>query len=92
MKGSSGASSGTSVMPCAVLVQEGLADEEGGASATELDAAKDIRNGALRMLAEVWQRFPGACDYSHAWAPFVELAQPLLERTSIEVSDRIATC
>ena len=54
--------------------------------ATELDSAKDIRNSALRMLAEIWQRFPEACSYSHAWGPLADVAEPLIPRTSIEVS------
>ena len=61
-----------------------MASENSNQTAAQSD--KDMRNSSLRMLAEIWQRFPEACDYSHAWVPFAELAEPLLDRTSIEVS------
>ncbi|KAK9843296.1 hypothetical protein WJX74_009992 [Apatococcus lobatus] len=71
---------------CALQAQGSAGDEISASSASEMDSVKDIRNSALRMLAEIWQRFPSACSYSHAWKPFADVAEPLLSRTSIEAS------
>lgn len=54
--------------------------------AREADAgAREVRSGALRLLAAVLARFPAACDYGPYWPRFFAAIAPLLPRLLVEV-------
>ena len=61
-------------------------NSKGGEKAREADAgAREVRSGALRLLAAVWTRFPAACNYSPVWPRFFGAIAPLLPRLLVEV-------
>ncbi|BDA46528.1 probable small subunit processome component 20 homolog [Coccomyxa sp. Obi] len=48
--------------------------------------AREVRSGALRLLAAIWARFPAAADYGPFWPRFFSAAAPLLPRMLVEAS------
>lgn len=66
--------------------QSMTADSNSTQKAREADAgAREVRSGALRLLAAVLARFPAACDYGPYWPRFFAAIAPLLPRLLIEV-------
>jgi hypothetical protein len=47
---------------------------------------REVRTAALRLLLEVWVRFPDRCDYSPFWPRFFSAVSPLIPRMLVEVS------
>lgn len=47
---------------------------------------RDVRSTALRLLAAVWQRYPGMADFNPLWPRFFRVTAPILERLPTEVS------
>ena len=48
---------------------------------------REVRVSALRLLAQVWERFPSACGlYGAAWGPFLEAVEPLIPRLAAEAA------
>lgn len=58
---------------------------ESGGAVLGTDDAREVRTSAARLLAELWGRFPGDCDYNPVWAPFFAAAGRLAPRMAVEV-------
>ncbi|GFR52619.1 hypothetical protein Agub_g15135, partial [Astrephomene gubernaculifera] len=67
-------------------------DEEGAAAASPAAAAverhREVRTASLRLLAQVWLRFPAApsADYNRVWRVFLPAVQPLIPRLQLEAA------
>lgn len=61
------------------------AQESRSAKEPAEEGHREVRSLALRLLAQIWRRFPGGCDYASLWPRFFEAAQPLVPRLLVEV-------
>lgn len=52
------------------------------------EGARELRSGALGVIASVLRRFPAAADYSALWPRFFVAAAPLMPRLVAEVGIR----
>lgn len=50
------------------------------------DRRKELRSGCLKILSQLWIRFPDAVDYNDAWGPFLEAVVPLMPRMVVEAA------
>jgi U3 small nucleolar RNA-associated protein 20 len=79
-----------------VAAQQGAkaAAQEGGngaeAAVTTLpaheDKSRELRSTGLRLLANLWLRFPTAADYNDVWPVLLPAVEPLMARLPTEAS------
>ena len=55
--------------------------QEDGKAAEEGD--KEVRAACLKLLAHMWQRFPGTIDYQPLWAPFFTAVAVIQSRMEV---------
>ncbi|KAG2487780.1 hypothetical protein HYH03_013624 [Edaphochlamys debaryana] len=66
-------------------------EEEGGKAAvggSPWDRSREVRTGSLRLLAQVWLRFPASpsADFNAGWGVFLGAVEPLLPRMALEAA------
>lgn len=58
---------------------------QAGQQGTAEEGARELRSGALGVIASVLWRFPQAADYAPLWPRLFAAAEPLLPRLVAEV-------
>ncbi|EFJ49017.1 hypothetical protein VOLCADRAFT_104545 [Volvox carteri f. nagariensis] len=63
-------------------------EEEAAAELGPLERHREVRSSALRLLAQVWLRFPAStsADYNELWDVFLPAVQPLIPRLQFEAA------
>jgi U3 small nucleolar RNA-associated protein 20 len=58
----------------------------GGALSDTKEASREVRATSLKILAQVWTRFPAATDFNPLWPHFFAATAPLLARLQPEAA------
>ena len=53
--------------------------------AAKVEGAREVRSSTLRLLADLWTRFPAGADYNPLWPRFFAVVEPIAQRLPIEV-------